>query len=171
MTVTPYTDFHAPVVVCACGSISKQSGYCDKWRNENKRKILRDFGRSKADHLPGHAMMAFETKTKQRRRHHNNNRNVIISFWEMIWPIFPQRWPYFGWVAGSLFYTVFPSCLSRNKILWKKKMNTSGRPTGAFVPGWFWKTFWTVEFWQSSDTHIHIHIHIAHYCKIYAHNE
>lgn len=74
-----------------------------------------------------------------------------------------------GWVVELLFYTVFPSCLSRNKILWKK--NKHLRST-------HWRVCPRVVLENVLDRrvmtivrHTHTHIHIAHYCKIYAHNE
>lgn len=161
-----YVDFLAPIVLIICDGHAVLYDMEERvsWRAKEWKQMDNSQGRPKADHLPGHAMLAFETKTIRGGQRNNNSRN-IISFWETIWPTLLWRWPYNlvcwwgGWLGRRA--VVLPSphfSPTRTKILRKKntKINTSGRPTGAFAPGGF-ETFRTDAFWQSSDTHNNTH--------------
>jgi len=145
MTVTPYQFSCARCSYEYAVVYQRRVGIVTSDGMKTKGKFSGTLIGQKPITLPGHAMMAFETKTKQRqrRRRNNNNRNIIISF---DLADISATMTVFGWVAGSLSCcSILSSPLVYPEIKFcGKKINTSGRPTGAFVPGWFWKTFWTV---------------------------
>jgi len=127
----------------------------NEWSNENKRKSLRDGQKL----ITCRVMRCWLLKQKQ----NEDNKRIIVEILSRFGKRFRRHCCNDDSIAlvGRVFGS--PSCCSTvsplfsysTKIL-RKKINTSGRPTGAFAPGGF-ETFRTDAFWQSSDTHNNTH--------------